>query len=173
MWAALKGLNKNDSIAQMLGSVAGGNEELENKLFGADVTTLTGRIRGGVGFTQACNTAFSGLAADGAKLALWDLHHIGFRLVAFVHDEIVIELPIAANYTHPAQMAADVMCRAMQEVCGSIPVAVKYAFFLLANQLLTTLRRFTVATNWTRSAIEVRDKHGQLQPWYPENKPTP
>lgn len=154
VWEALRALNKNDSMTTMLAGVADGNEELENKLFGADVTTLTGRIRGGVGFTQACNTAFSGLAADGAKLAMWDLLHIGFRLVAFVHDEVVIELPLAANYTHPARVAADVMCRAMQEVCGSIPVAVK----------------FTVATNWTRNAIEVRDAHGQLQPWYPSNK---
>lgn len=125
VWGVLKSLNKNDSISYMLSGVSDGNEELENKLFGSDVTTLTGRIRGGVGFTQACNTAFSGLAADGAKLAMWDLHHIGFRLVAFVHDEIVIELPIAADYSLQAKVAADVMCRAMQEVCGSIPVAVK------------------------------------------------
>jgi hypothetical protein len=44
--------------------------ELEAKLFGTDVATLTGRLRGGVSFTQSCNTPFSGLAADGAKLGL-------------------------------------------------------------------------------------------------------
>jgi hypothetical protein len=44
-------------------------------------------------FTQSCNTPFSGLAADGAKLALWNLTHVGFRVVAFVHDEIVLEIP--------------------------------------------------------------------------------
>lgn len=44
-------------------------------------------------FTQARNTPFSGLAADGAKTALWNLTHIGFRVVAFIHDEFVIEIP--------------------------------------------------------------------------------
>ena len=44
-------------------------------------------------YTQARNTPFSGLAADGAKMALWNLTHIGFRVSAFVHDEFVIELP--------------------------------------------------------------------------------
>ena len=33
----------------------------------------SGRVRGGVSYTRARNTPFSGLAADGAKLALWNL----------------------------------------------------------------------------------------------------
>lgn len=48
---------------------------------------------GSVNYTQARNTPFSGLAADGAKLALWNLTHIGYRVAAFVHDEFLIELP--------------------------------------------------------------------------------
>lgn len=40
------------------------------------MSDLTVRIRGKVGFTQSCNTAFSGLAADGAKLALWNLMQV-------------------------------------------------------------------------------------------------
>ena len=57
------------------------------------MTTLTGRVRGRVGFTQARNTPFQGLAADGAKLALWALIRAGYRVVAFIHDEIIVELP--------------------------------------------------------------------------------
>ena len=34
---------------------------------------LSGRVRGGCRFTQMCNTLFQGLAADGAKKALWDI----------------------------------------------------------------------------------------------------
>lgn len=37
---------------------------------------LTASIRGKVGHTQACNTPFSGLAADGGKLALWNLMQV-------------------------------------------------------------------------------------------------
>jgi hypothetical protein len=70
-----------------------GSPELEARLFGARVATLTGRVRGGVGYTQARNTPFQGLAADGAKLALWRLVREGYRVVGFVHDEVLVELP--------------------------------------------------------------------------------
>ncbi len=29
-----------------------------------------------------------GLAADGAKLAMWNLYMVGYRLVGFIHDEV-------------------------------------------------------------------------------------
>ena len=35
-----------------MGSFGEGSEDLEEKLFGGDVTTMSGRLRGGVGFTQ-------------------------------------------------------------------------------------------------------------------------
>lgn len=54
------------------------NSELHAALFGVDCCTLTGRVRGCTTFTKARNTPFSGLAADGAKLALWNLTHAGF-----------------------------------------------------------------------------------------------
>ena len=68
----------------------------------------------------------------------------GFRIVAFVHDEILIELPLATDYAHAAKLASDVtpskipatipclydtsaqvMCSSMAEVCGSIPIVCK------------------------------------------------
>lgn len=57
----------------------------------------SGRVRGGVGFCDLANTFFSGLAADGAKDALYRITRAmykdraspayGGRLNAFVHDE--------------------------------------------------------------------------------------
>jgi hypothetical protein len=65
--------------------------DFAERLFEADATTLTGRTRGRVSYTEARNTPFQGLAADGAKLALWRLTEAGHRVVAFVHDEVVVE----------------------------------------------------------------------------------
>ena len=42
------------------------------------------------------NTPFQSLAADGAKLALWNLLHAGFDVYGFVHDEILVDLPLEA-----------------------------------------------------------------------------
>lgn len=57
------------------------------------VWTLSGRLRANATWTARHNCVFQGLAADGAKLALWRLWRSGFRIVAFVHDEVVIEVP--------------------------------------------------------------------------------
>lgn len=65
---------------------------LASHLFGGVALTLTGRPRKGVGYTQLKNGPFQGLAADGAKLALWRLAREGFKVRAFVHDEVVVEV---------------------------------------------------------------------------------
>ena len=92
VWDGLIALNRNAELAPLLARRQG-SEELSRRLFCSGVTTLTGRVRGRVSFTQARNTPFQGLAADGAKLALWELIRAGYRVVAFIHDEILIELP--------------------------------------------------------------------------------
>ena len=56
------------------------------------VTTLTGRIRANTTYCAEKNTPFQGLAADGAKLAMYNLMDAGFKLVGFVHDEIITEV---------------------------------------------------------------------------------
>ena len=51
------------------------------------VFTLTGRKRGNTTFCAEKNTPFQGLAADGAKLAMYNLDKAGFKLAGFVHDD--------------------------------------------------------------------------------------
>lgn len=58
------------------------------------IMTRTGRIRGNCNFCAAKNTPFQGLGADGSKLALFNLQCAGFKIVGFVHDEIITEVPI-------------------------------------------------------------------------------
>jgi hypothetical protein len=133
-------------------------EKLDILLNGSPCVTLTGRMRGNtnklqvcvdlkslsaghISFTQACNTPFSGLAADGAKLALWNLTHVGFRIVGFVHDEILIELRLEHgseinattnhNLRHQIKMVERIVCSSMQQICGEVPVSCSW---FLSNQ---------------------------------------
>lgn len=59
------------------------------------------RVRGGVGFCDASNGFFQGLAADAAKAAGWALAEACYegtlrdcRLLAFIHDEFLLEVPL-------------------------------------------------------------------------------
>ena len=154
-WKKLQTLNRNHSLIEPLGQRAA-SPDLAKKLFDGPVTTLTGRRRAAVGFTQAHNTPFQGLAADGAKEALWRLYRIGYRIVAFVHDEVVIELPEGSDW---GQQANDV-CRIMKEaMCcamdSDIPIDVE----------------FSVSRRWYKEAEEVRDANGQLLLWTPDTCP--
>lgn len=63
----------------------------------------SGRVRGRASYCQAANTYFQGLCADFAKRALWLITLgcwnnplsplYGWRVVAFVHDEFILEGP--------------------------------------------------------------------------------
>lgn len=98
---------------------------LEKAFFGGPAFTLTGRVRGGCTYTQQRNTPFQGLAADGAKLALWRLLAAGFRILAFVHDEIIVELPKGGS-EGAAREVDSILNSAMEEVLGhGIPSAVE------------------------------------------------
>jgi len=57
------------------------------------VYTRTGRLRANTTYCAEKNSPFQGLAADGAKLALYELDKKGFKVVGFVHDEIICEVP--------------------------------------------------------------------------------
>ena len=57
-----------------------------------------------------------GLAADGAIHALWDLWRAGYKIVNFIHDEIICEVPEDENL--PARVAEieRLMIEGMQKV---------------------------------------------------------
>lgn len=54
--------------------------------------TTTGRIRGACTYTAFLNTSFQGLAADGGKLALFYLQEAGYKIVCYVHDQVLVEV---------------------------------------------------------------------------------
>jgi hypothetical protein len=94
-------------------------------LVGRKAVIPTGRLRQGVTYTMQRNTPFQGLAADGAKLALWNLFKQGFKLVGFVHDEIILELPADPElYALAEPQAARAMLEGMRQVIPDIRLGI-------------------------------------------------
>jgi hypothetical protein len=120
-----------------------------NRIFNSPVVTTTGRMRGAVSYTQARNTPFQGLAADGCKQALWELTKAGYRVVGFVHDEFVIEIPRADDYSRVAQDINRICCESMESLIPGIPVKCEFA----------------VMERWSKKAEAVYDDQGKLVLW--------
>ena len=88
------------------------------------VTTLTGRIRANTTYCAEKNTAFQGLAADGAKLALYNLMDAGFKLVGFVHDEIITEVP-ENTAKEMRRLQEEIMVNSMSLVVPDVKISVE------------------------------------------------
>ena len=57
-----------------------------------------------------------GLAADGAIHALWDLWRAGYKIVNFIHDEIICEVPEDENLQARVAEIERLMVEGMQKV---------------------------------------------------------
>jgi DNA polymerase I-like protein with 3'-5' exonuclease and polymerase domains len=152
VWKGLRSLNRNPDLAEALANELPG-KELAARVCHAGVATLTGRIRGRVRYSAARNTPFQGLAADGAALALFDLVQQGFRVVGFIHDEVLVELPDEGGFVSEAKVrrVEEIMCRAMEGVLvGGIPVG----------------SEAVLSRRWDKKAkLVVQD--GRVVPWEP------
>ena len=73
------------------------------------VFTLTGRKRGKASYCAAANTPFQGLGSDMAKIALYELDKKGYKIVNFIHDEVIIEQD---KNVDRYQEACDIMVKA-------------------------------------------------------------
>mgnify|MGYP000983730612 CR=1 FL=1 len=102
-----------------------GGQDLYDRLYHQKIATLTGRIRDGVGYTDSKNTPFQSLAADGAKLALWNLLYHGYDVYGFVHDEILVNIP-AERANEEAVRIEKIMLDSMAAVLGGIPAECKW-----------------------------------------------
>ncbi|MCL2304835.1 MAG: DNA polymerase [Planctomycetaceae bacterium] len=90
-----------------------------------DVLTLSGRLRANATFCALRNTIFQGLAADGAKLAMWKLMRAGFRIANYIHDEFLIEIPEQSDYTESVETIKRLMIEGMREVVPDVRIDVK------------------------------------------------
>lgn len=117
------------------------------------------RQRGGCNYNAGCNTFFQGLAADGAKEALWRVAQecyadsssplFGARPVAFLHDEIMLECP-EGRITEVALRLKQVMEEGMDSFVPDVKITAEPAAML----------------RWYKSASPVW-KDGELLPWTP------
>ena len=89
------------------------------------VMSATGRIRAGARATASRNTIFQSVAADGGLLALWKLFRAGYRLVAFVHDEIIVEIPVGSDREAHVAEISRLMIEGMHEVIPGMNVKVE------------------------------------------------
>jgi len=142
-------------------------EHITSLVGDSDAATITqvrsGRIRGQVGYSDGCNGFFQGLTADGAKAALWAVSKecytmrgsplYGSRVVIFLHDELILEVPVA-RASIAAKRMQEVMCAEMQRWLPDVPVT--------ATAVL--MRR------WTKGTKPVHDKAGNLVPSRPEKR---
>lgn len=91
------------------------------------VVTKTGLVRPFCSYSQALNNPFQATVAAGAKLALYRLFREGFRIVNFLHDEFIVEVPVEADHLQEALKIEKIMIEEMQRVIPDVRISVEYA----------------------------------------------
>jgi len=133
---------------------------------------ISRRVRGGMGFSDTANGFFQGLAADMSKCATYEVvmrcytgershgwvddHKPsaleGSRVVAFVHDELIAEVPKHRAH-EAAHELADVMLQAARRYAPDVKSKAEPALM----------------SKWYKGAEPVY-QNGVLVPWVPEEK---
>jgi DNA polymerase I-like protein with 3'-5' exonuclease and polymerase domains len=90
--------------------------------------TITGRLRSKATYTERRNLLFQGPASDGAKLALYRLWRSGLKVVAFIHDEVAVEVDEAADLAAVKARIDGILIDAMKEICPDMTIEVEGTF---------------------------------------------
>lgn len=124
------------------------------------------RVRGWLypKYTEYLNTFFQGLAADAAKAAGFLIARAcyadrssvlyGSRIVNFVHDEFIVEVPDDHLASERAHRLAELMVEGASPFLPDIPPVVEP---LLARK-------------WSKAAKALKDSSGRLITWVPKHK---
>ena len=111
--------------------------------------TLTGRTRARSPYCASCNVRFQGLAADGAKLVMWDLYCERFEIVNFVHDEFLFELLLNQELQQKIRRIDQIMVEGMQKVTPDVKISTEGCLVL----------------RWNKKAKPCYDSLGNLMVW--------
>jgi hypothetical protein len=124
-------------------------------------TLFTERRRGGATYCASCNNGFQALGADCAKAGLWLVSEaeyvdtasplFGARTVAFVHDEIIVEVDDAPVASDAARELARLMIEGANRYLPDVPIP-------LAKMEPVLMRR------WDKGA-KPGFRDGRLVPW--------
>jgi DNA polymerase I-like protein with 3'-5' exonuclease and polymerase domains len=82
----------------------------------------SGRIRSRCRYTNYLNTYFQGLAADGAKIALYSLYKEGYKIAAFIHDQVLIEVESGGNVAEKMLKIQNIMEKSMQILTPDVKI---------------------------------------------------
>lgn len=110
------------------------------------------RYRGRLTYCPACNSPFQGRAADMAKEAGWWLLRAQHRVVAFIHDEFLCEVPRETAHESAAGIV-EIMENAGRVWCPDVPVRAVAS----------------LSYRWRKAAEPAFDLDGRLIPW--EDRP--
>jgi DNA polymerase-1 len=113
--------------------------------------TINGRVRKNATYCSACNYAFQGLVADGAKMALWYLYRRGYTIVNFIHDEVIVELPIDDRLQESVKEISSLMIAGMKRVIRNVRIETEGALMY----------------RWYKEAKPKYDNEGNLLIWEP------
>ena len=116
----LAGLSRNPDVSALLKGFdysPASHEALAGAVLRGWACTPTGRVRAKVGHNDGANTPFQGLASDGGKEAMWRLMYGGYRLKAFIHDELLVDAPTAACEA-VRRRVHEIMDKAAEDVMG-------------------------------------------------------
>ena len=113
-----------------------------------EACTLTGRLRRYCSYNSALNLNFQGLAADGCKLAMWDLWRAGFKIVNFIHDEFIFEFP-EEQASVLLEQAERIMIDSMQRILPDVKITADGALMHI----------------WSKAAKRKMDDNGSVLAW--------
>lgn len=139
---------------------AQGNEQDGGK--GTVETLFTKRHRGRASYCARCNNGFQALGADCAKRAAWLITRACYaepssplfnsRVVAFIHDEFILETDDAPTAHDVAVELARLMAEGANQFLPDVPIPMSKMEPLL-------MRR------WSKKAEPIRGADGRLTPW--------
>jgi len=134
-------------IAPHLAGEVDGSYKLLKKALAETIVTSTGRIRSNCSYCQARNTPFQAMAADGCKIALYELIRAGYRVVNFIHDEFIIEILLEADLEAVGAHVKKIIVDAMKIVVPDVNIDAEFVF----------------TDRWHKDAELVRDEQGKVR----------
>lgn len=121
------------------------------------------RWRGGASYTSTCNSYFQGLGADAATAAGYEISRacyveedsplFGCRLVNFIHDEFILEAPIARAHEAAVEMGR-IAAKVANEWMPQCPFAPLEALLM---------------SRWSKAAFPVYGADNRLTAWRPQD----
>ncbi len=86
------------------------------------VVTDTGFIRGDCSYTEFLNCPMQLKCAEGAKIALYNIIKSGYKVVAFIHDQVIIEHPLEGSGC-ALRHCQEIMVDSMSQVIRGVKVS--------------------------------------------------